>query len=199
MSPRPASQDLTPRQRRVLETFRGLAGRLGRSPSVRELAADLDLAVSDAWRRLRVLVRKGFLEARDGEVRLPGLAMTPVPILGRAPAGTPREPLAVPDGYVAAPAAWGKHRDLFALKVLGDSMEGAGILDGDIVICSRTETARDGEVVVALIEGESTIKRLGRVGGHPALLPANVKYRPIPLNADSRVTARVVGVIRAMG
>ena len=198
MSPRPFSPDLTPRQRAVLDGFRRLTGRLGRPPGVRELAADLELAVSDTWRRLTVLVRKGFLESGKGEFRLPGPAAIPVPLLGRAPAGVPREPLAVPDGYVTAPAAWGRGRDLFALTVTGDSMEGAGILDGDTVVCAKADAARDGEIVVALVEGESTIKRLGKAGGRPALLPANARYRPIPLAADSRVVAKVVGVIRAL-
>jgi repressor LexA len=198
MSPRPFSQDLTPRQRRVLEAFRALTARLGRPPAVREAAADLDLAVSDTWRRLAALVRKGCLESGGGGFRLPGPAAVPVPVLGRAPAGVPREPLEVPDGYVAAPAAWGKHRDLFALTVTGDSMEGAGILDGDTVVCAKAETATDGQIVVALVDGETTIKRLGKAAGKPALLPANGKYKPIPVTQDSRVVARVVGVIRAL-
>ncbi len=198
MSPRPFSQELTLRQQRVLEGFRALTARLGRPPAVREAAAHLDLAVSDTWRRLQVLVRKGFLESGEGEFRLPGPAAVPVPVLGRAPAGIPREPLEVPDGYVSAPATWGKQRDLFALTVTGDSMEGAGILDGDTVVCAKADTARDGQIVVALVDGESTIKRLGRDAGRVALLPANVKYKPIPVTADSRVVARVVGVIRAL-
>lgn len=201
MSPRPFSPALTPRQQAVVEAFRRLQRRLDRPPSVREVAAALDLAVSDTWRRLTVLVRKGFLESRDGEFRLPGgaaAAGVPVPILGRAPAGHPREPLEAPDGYVSAPAGWGRGRDLFALKVMGDSMDGAGILDGDVVVCARADAARDGEIVVALVGGESTIKRLGRAAGRAALLPENPRYRPIPLDAEARVTARVVGVIRAL-
>ena len=192
------SGPLTPRQREVAEAFRKLTAKLGRPPGVREFAQSLGLAVSDTWRRLTVLVTKGFLEKHDGEFRLPGLDALPVPILGRAPAGSPREALEVPDGYVAAPAAWGKHKDLFALKVTGDSMEGAGILDGDTVVCAKADTAKDGQIVVATVHGEATIKRLGKLNGKNVLLPENRKYQPIPLDEESRITAKVVGVIRAL-
>lgn len=192
------SAPLTPRQREVAEAFRRLTATLGRPPGVREFAGHLRLGVSDTWRRLTVLVARGFLEKHDGEFRLPGLDALPVPVLGRAPAGNPREALEVPEGYVAAPAAWGRHRDLFALRVTGDSMEGAGILDGDTVVCAKSDTARDGQIVVAMVTGEATIKRLGRINGRPVLLPENRKYQPVPVDEESRITARVVGVIRAL-
>jgi len=110
----------------------------------------------------------------------------------------PREALEAPEGYLPCPAEWGRGRDLFALRVRGDSMTGAGILDGDTVVCAKVETARAGEIVVALVEGEATVKKLGRVAGSPALLAANSKYKPIVLRSDSRIVGRVLGVFRAL-
>ena len=190
------SRQLTRRQAAVLAAFRQLTAQRGIPPSVRAVATHFRMQVSAAHRHLRTLLRKGFLEERHGVLRLPGAAFLPVPILGRIQAGVPREAIEAPEGYLPCPAEWGRGRDLFALKVRGDSMTGAGILDGDTVVCARAETARSGEIVVALVDGEATVKRLGRAAGAPALLAANPRYRPIPLKGESRIAGRVLGVFR---
>ncbi len=187
---------LTARQQAVLEAFRQLTAKLGEPPSVRDVADHFRIQVSAMHRHLTMLADRGYLELRNGSMRLPGAAVIPVPILGRVPAGPVREAIEAADGYVHAPAAWGRGRELFALRVRGDSMEGAGILDEDVVICAKVDRARDGEIVVALLDGDATVKRLGRAGGGPALLPANAKYKPIPLRGDVRLAGRVLGVFR---
>lgn len=187
---------MTARQQAVLEAFRQLTARLGEPPSVRDVAAQFKIQVSAMHRHLSMLAEKGYLELRNGSLRLPGAATIPVPILGRVPAGPLREAIEAPDGYVHCPASWGRSRELFALRVRGDSMEGAGILDEDVVICARADRARDGEIVIALVDGDATVKRLGRASGLPALLPANAKYRPIPLRGDVRLAGKVLGVFR---
>jgi repressor LexA len=189
---------LTERQQHVLAAFRQLTAERGSPPSVRDVAARFRIQVSAMHRHLRALAGRGFLESQGGSLRLPGSAFVPVPVLGRVPAGVPREPLEAPEGYLPCPAEWGRGgRDLFALRIKGDSMTDAGILDGDHVVCARVERARDGEIVVALVEGEATVKRLGRAAGGPALLPANPRYKPVPIRGDARVIGRVVGVFRS--
>ena len=189
---------LTDRQREVLDAFRLLTARRGLPPSVRDVAAHFRIQVSAAHRHLRTLVRRGRLEARGGFVRLPGGAGVPVPILGRVPAGAPREAVEAPEGYLPCPPEWGRGQELFALRVRGDSMTDAGILDQDVVVVEKTERARDGEIVVALVDGEATVKRLGKSGGDPALLPANPKYRPIMIKGEIRIAGRVRGVFRSL-
>jgi SOS-response transcriptional repressor LexA len=78
-------------------------------------------------------------------------------------------------------------------------MVDAGILDSDVVVVAKAGRARDGEVVVALLDGVATVKRLGRHQGAPALLPANMKYKPIMLKGEVRLAGRVLGVIRSLG
>ncbi len=189
---------LTDRQRAVWEAFRLLTARRGLPPSVRDVAGHFRIQVSAAHRHLRTLVRRGYLEARGGVVRLPGAAGLPVPILGRVPAGTPREMPEAPEGYLPCPPEWGRGAELFALRVRGDSMEEAGILDGDTVVCAKAERARDGEIVIAVVDGEATVKRLGKAGGEPALIPANARYKPIAIRGEVRIAGRVLGVFRSL-
>lgn len=193
-----AQKPLTDRQKEFLEAFRSLLSTRGRPPSVRDLALHFRIQVSAAFRHLKVLASRGFLESRNGFFVLPGSATVAVPILARVRAGTPQEALEAPEGWLACPASMGRGRNLYALRVRGNSMSGAAILDDDLIICEAVKTAREGEIVVALLEGEATVKRLGRHGGAPALLPANPAFRPIPLKADARINGRVVGVFRTL-
>jgi len=199
MGDKGSARALTGRQRAVLEAFKAMTVRKGTFPSVREVAAHFSIQVSAAYRHLVALASRGALENRGGGFRLPGASFFPVPILGRAPAGNPREPLEVPEGYMPVPSEMAGGKELFALRVRGDSMTGAGILDSDLVVVARTERARDGDIVVALVEGEATIKKLGRSGGAPALLPANPRYRPIQVKNDTRILGRILGVFRTIG
>ena len=153
-----------------------------------------------AFRYLKTLVRKGFLEKLEGGFKLPGPAMRAVPVLGRIQAGIPREALESPDGYVPCPPGMAQGHTLFGLRVKGDSMVDAQIAEGDVVICEKIERANKGDIVVALHEGEGTVKRLGQVRGRPALIAENKNkqeaYPPVVLNEESRVLGKVVGVFR---
>ena len=193
-----ATKPLTRRQMEFLEAFRSLASSRGRPPSVRDVALHFRIQVSAAWRHLKVLSSRGFLELRNGFYSLPGSATVSVPILARVRAGTPQEAIEAPEGWLACPASMGKGRELFALRVRGNSMVGAAILDDDLIVCETVKTAREGEIVVAMIEGEATVKKLGRHGGGPALLPANPAFKPILLKEDARITGRVLGVFRTL-
>jgi len=194
------ARTLTARQREIWEAFRSLTLKFGAPPSVRDVARHFRIQVSAAHRHLIILSGKGWLESRGGGLRLPGGAALPVPLLGRVPAGSPAEAVEAPEGYVPCPAEWGAGgRELFALRVRGDSMIEAGILDSDIVVVHHTERARDGDIVVAILDGAATVKRLGKHQGAPALLPANPKYKPVILRGDVRLAGRVLGVVRSLG
>ncbi len=120
-----------------------------------------------------------------------------IPRLGRVQAGALQEAIEDPDGWV--PVA-GDDADLFALTVRGESMNGIGILPGDTVIVRRQETARDGEIVVASVEGEATVKRLKLRAGRIELQPENADFAPIVIAPDTeiRILGRVVEVRRQL-
>jgi len=191
-----AAKPLTARQREFLEAFRHLASAQGRPPSVRDVAGHFRIQVSAAWRHLKVLAGRGYLESRNGFFALPGSSAVSIPILARVQAGLPQEALEAPEGWLACPSTLARGRNLFALRVRGNSMNGAAIIDDDLIVCEPVKTARDGEIIVAMLDGEATVKRLGRHSGAPALLPANPAFKPLPLRGDARIVARVVGVIR---
>lgn len=122
-----------------------------------------------------------------------------IPRLGRVQAGALQEAIEDPDGWV--PIAGGNLDDeLFALTVRGESMLGAGILPGDTVIVRRQDTARDGEIVVALVEGEATVKRLRLRAGHIVLQPENPDFAEIEIAPDTeiRILGRVVEIRRQL-
>jgi repressor LexA len=191
--------------------FRFMRDRLldGRPPTVREVRDALGFrAVESARAHLSALVEEGRLVKKPGRARgyaLPetvGQGGVPrlVPLLGRVPAG-PTD-LAVEDveRYLPSRAAAGD--ELFALRVRGDSMRDAGILDGDVVIVRRQPTASSGSIVVALIGDEATVKTLYVHDGGPGrgrieLRPANPDYRPIVPDPDElQILGKVVEVRR---
>lgn len=203
---------LSPKQRQALECIERFSREQGRPPSYRELASEMGVnAVGTIQDHVRALRSKGFLEARAPGAaakrqRKPvqlthSAAARAIPILGTVPAGPPIEALEERLGTLAfAPTgrAPQENAELFALRVQGDSMEGAGILEGDYVIVQKTESARNGEIVVALIDGEATVKRLESKGARLRLLPENPKYSPIeiPAHGVNIIQGRVVSVQR---
>lgn len=121
-----------------------------------------------------------------------------IPLLGRVAAGAPIlaeenvEDVLFLEGFVA------QHRDLFALRVQGDSMQNAGILDGDVVIVRSQQNARNGDIVVALLEDEATCKRFHRSGDGVALLPENPAYNPIILSEEAFSGVKILGRVTAV-
>ena len=184
--------------------YRYMRGRLlgGRSPTVREVQERFGFkAVQSAREHLERLVEEGRLDKRPGEARgyrLPGREafMTMVPVLGRVPAGP--VDLAVEDleGYVAFE---GEGYDLFGLRVRGDSMHDAGILDGDLAIVRKQDHANNREIVVALVGEEATVKTLRRFGRRVELHPANPAYAPIvPDPRELSILGKVIEIRRTL-
>ena len=140
-------------------------------------------------RAMELLDRAG---AAVREVVQPGL-----PLLGQVAAGQPILAEENVEEYIETPPACGGDSGEYLLRVRGESMKNAGILDGDLVVVRRQETARDGEIIVALVEEEATVKRFFREGDHIRLQPENDTMEPI-LVRDVSVLGRVVGLMRSM-
>jgi repressor LexA len=218
---------LTSKQRELLLFIHQRIKESGVSPSFDEMKEALDLASKSGIHRLiTALEERGFIRrlphrARALEVlKLPDsaaatapprgrssfrpsvvahrAASADVPILGRIAAGVPAEALQNEIGRVAIPPELGDPNEHFALEVKGDSMILAGILDGDVVILRKGDTANTGEIVVALVdEEEATLKRLRRRGNSIALEAANPAYETRIFGPDRvRIQGRLVALVR---
>jgi repressor LexA len=194
---------LTRIQATVLDTLRKRADVGKPPPTYRELCAEFGWrSTATARDHLRALVRKGFIKTtgRHRNIRLrderPPIAF--VPLLGRVVAGIPVISEEDAEGHVAVPATWAGRDALFALRVSGDSMRDAGILEGDHVIVRKTSTGNDGDIVVATFEGETTLKRLRLRRNRVSLVAENPVYPPIEVRSeDPVIQGVVVGLMRS--
>jgi repressor LexA len=202
-------EKLTPTQLHLLEYLQRKISADGRAPSLREASADMQVSHAAVARTLRVLESKGFVkrEGRYGRtVHLLNRAREKaalqrgrdVPIVGRIAAGLPMYAQTQWDGSVTVDGDIFRGPNLFALRVRGDSMLGAGILDGDLVICEPRQYARNGEIVVALIGGEeATVKRFYLHSDHIELRPENPAHAPLRYGfGEILVQGKVVGLLR---
>lgn len=198
---------LTDRQRRVLEAVVDHHRRHGRMPTYRELGRALRIASTQGVRRhLEALERKGYLSmrrsARGIELAEPVRASLGIPLLGRIAAGRPIEALENYEGSLDLGAEFGSHPDCFALRVKGDSMTGAGILDGDVAIVRSAPSVRHGEIAAVAVDHEATVKRVEVTRDALRLVPANPAYRALEIREggpDVRILGRVVGIVRRFG
>ena len=197
-------EGLTPRQEEVLELVLEALERRGYPPSIREIRDALGLSSTrGALRHLEALEKKGFISRAPGaraiRVRdaLRGAA-TYLPLVGEVPAGPLRHASEEVEEWLPVPARWGGE-GRFLLRVRGDSMVGDGIRDGDLVVVDPAPGARDGEVVVALVDGEATVKRLRRRRGGLELEASNPDYPTLRVEkgeAEVRLAGRVVSLLR---
>ncbi len=197
---------LTPRQRAAYGFIVRFLNRRGFAPSYEEIRRHLGLASLNAVAKLVAqLRRRGAIEPSPANAKRAlapraarGAAEPPttVPLLGVVSAGYPLEALENPEP-VEIPASLAGSGERYALRVRGDSMIEDGIRDGDLVLVRRAETARQGETVVAVVDGEATLKRFHRRGPLVDLRPANAALRTLTVRAD-RVSIRgvLVGLLR---
>ncbi len=170
-------------------------------PTVREICRDLGIkSTSSAHRYLKSLEAKGYITMGDREnrtIRLAGTSSSAqIPLLGTVAAGQPILAFEDVEDYIPFPLRSGEDpSQLFALRVKGDSMIEAAILDGDVVVVRQTPTVPNGEIAVALVEDEATVKRFYKENGHYRLQPENSSMDPI-IVSDCRVLGRVVAVMR---
>ncbi|MCL6451257.1 MAG: transcriptional repressor LexA [Acetobacteraceae bacterium] len=199
---------LTPRQRAILEFIRREVAIRGYPPSVREIGDAVGLSSSSTVHgHLARLEEKGFIRRDPSKPRAIEVIQPPahpggkrtveVPLVGRIAAGQPI--LAVENIDDTFPLPWDfvRGENVFLLEVKGDSMAGAGILDGDLVLVRQQQTAESGDIVAALVEDEATVKRFFREPGRVRLQPENPRFQPIYAR-DVRILGRVIGLIRRL-
>jgi repressor LexA len=192
---------LAPKQAEVLAYIESEISRQGRPPTYRDIARHCGYdAVGTVQDHVRALIRKGFLQKEPGVARGIRLAhrteSIDVPILGAVPAGRPIEAIESGLGFISIPARW--RGELYALRVTGESMIEAGIHDGDFVVVHKQTSASNGDIIVAMINGEATVKYLEKKQGRVRLLPANPRFSPIDVPAESEnvIQGKVVSVQR---
>lgn len=198
--------ELTSIQRQVLATIRARVDRGDPAPTYRDLCAEFGWASTGTARdHLQALAKKGVLRLAGGRARLVRLQeevepVARVPLVGRIAAGLPVVAEEEIEGHLPVPLDWIRGGEHFALRVEGDSMRDAGILQGDLVIVRRQSSAEEGEVVAATVDGETTLKTFRLREGRPTLFPANPAYVPIDISeADTIIHGAVVGVMRQLG
>ena len=199
--------DLTKRQKEIFDFIRNYASKTGYPPTVREIGKAVGLHSSSTVHAHLANLEKVGLLRRDPTkpraiellvdrakrvIRNPGL-----PLVGEVAAGEPVLAEENIEEYLELPSVIGGEEGDYILKVKGDSMKDAGILEGDYVVVQQSDSARNGEIVVALIEEEATVKRFYREKDRVRLQPANKAYKPIRTR-DAKVLGRVVGVFRSI-
>jgi repressor LexA len=202
--------ELTERQRDVLRAIHEIGHETGYPPTVRELCKRIGVRSScTVQRHLEALQRKGFIrrhatKARTVEIiRSPDPTMLPhatrtIPLLGAVAAGQPLLAVESIEGVYSLPTELVPSEDCFMLRVQGESMIGAGLADGDLVVVHRQATADDGEIVVALIDDEATVKRFFRERGRIRLQPENPAMKPIFVKRAA-IIGKVIMAIKRFG
>ncbi len=196
----------TERQRRILDVIREFTAERGYPPSVREIGQRVGLSSSSTIHfHLKSLERHGLItrdptkpRAMRSEREQPAAPpLITVPIVGKVAAGVPITAQENVEGEFVFPAAFTRTSDGFMLRVQGDSMIDAAILDGDLILVRPQRDAANGEIVVAMLEGEATVKRFYKEAGRVRLQPENPAMAPIYAN-DVTIVGRVEAVVRKL-
>jgi repressor LexA len=201
--------DLTRRQQEIFDFIKRYTEKNGYPPTVRDIGTAIGLASpSTVHAHLDNLQKLGLLRRDPTKPRAMELldrattrsreaVASGLPLLGQVAAGQPILADENVEEHIETPACAGGDSGDYLLRVRGQSMQKIGIMDGDLVVVKRQETARDGEIVVALVDQEATVKRFFREGDHVRLQPENDDMEPI-LVRDVSVVGRVVGVMRSL-
>ncbi len=199
--------DLTPRQMQILEFIRREVKTRNYPPSVREIGEAVGLSSSSTVHtHLAKLESKGYIRRDPTKPRaiellddtLPDMFLpeiVPVPVVGQVTAGEPILAEENIEEYFPLPKEMVRQDTVFMLRIRGDSMVNAGIMDGDYAIVRQQPSAQNGEIVVALLEEEATVKRFYREKDHVRLQPENDGYEPI-ITSGVTVIGKVIGVFR---
>lgn len=198
------NSNLTTIQKRLLALLQEKVDRGEPLPTYREICSKFGWASTGTARdHLRALAQKGHLHLSGGRARAATLntgraVSVTVPIVGSVAAGLPVEVQDVGGDLLPVPSEWVGTNHCFAIRVSGDSMRDAGILDGDYVVAKTGSGPADGDIVVATVNGETTLKRLRRLTSKWLLVPENSRYKPIAVSSESAVIQGVmVGLLRS--
>jgi repressor LexA len=205
-------RSLSGKQREVLSFIIKRLKEYGYPPSIREIADELNItSPTGAVRHLTALEQKGYIRRSAGARAIQILeepqsqkesaagGMVYLPMIGRIAAGSPILAEENVEGFRPVSKRLVRHPNSFLLEVHGDSMIGDHILDGDMVIVQPQNTANDGDIVVALINDEATVKRFYRRKDYAELRPSNPKYKPLRFSqGDLQIQGKVVGVQRKL-
>lgn len=200
-------EKLTFQQARVLETIRQYISEVGYPPSVRELGKRLGLkSTATVHSHLRTLERKGYIRRTAQKSRAftivedtednQSVPAVMVPVVGMVRAGVPVLAVENIEEVVPLPRSFVGNENVFMLQIEGDSMIGAGIFSGDFVVVRQQETADNGEIVVALIDDEATVKTFYKEKHTIRLQPENPKLEPI-YSKEVRILGKVIGLYRS--
>lgn len=203
-----AQGKITAKQQEILEYIKGCILKKGYPPAVREICEAVHLkSTSSVHSHLETLERNGYIrrdptkpraiEILDDEFALTRREMVQVPVVGTVAAGQPILAQENIEDYFPIPASILPNAETFMLRVKGESMINIGIFDGDQVIVEQTKTARNGEIVVALVEDSATVKRFFKEKGHYRLQPENDNMEPIIVN-QVEILGKVIGLFRMM-
>lgn len=199
-------EKLTPQQEKILLYIKETILKKGYPPTVREIGAEIGLkSPATVHTHLSALEDKGYIrrdpskpraiEVIDDDFNLSRREFSNIPIVGRVAAGAPLLAEENITDYFPIPVDYLPNDPVFMLIVKGDSMINAGIFDGDKVIVRQTNTASNGDMVVALIEDSATVKTFYKEGGHFRLQPENDDYDPIIVD-EVKILGEVIGVFR---
>ncbi len=192
-------------ENRIYDFIRARLERGEVPPTVREICEAVGLASpSSAFGYIRSLEKKGRIAVdrnKKRSITIPDLEPAApggfVPIVGQVTAGVPIDAVELREGLLPFDADLCERKDLFALRVRGDSMIEAAILDGDLVVVERTPYCENGQIVVAMVDDSATVKRFYKENGHFRLQPENPSYEPI-IVPEVTVLGKVVAVVRYM-
>ncbi len=200
--------DLTEKQRQILEFILKFIEERGAPPTLREITERFEMSSpASAQGHLEALEKKGYIRRRGfsargiepiwEKIRRLFWQRQGIPLVGRVAAGKPILAEENIEDVLTLEGLFHKDENLFALRVQGDSMIEAGIFENDILIVRQQPTAEVGEIVVAIVGDEGTVKRLSRASDRMLLEPANPKYKPI-IAEEIRIVGKVIGVVRDM-
>jgi repressor LexA len=200
-------EQLTERQKQVFQIINDYINRHGNAPSLREIANSLGInGTVGVMKHLQALEKKGFIVRRQGSAR--GVALAPptsmsvsLPIVGTVRAGDPTPPKEDIEGFFSIDLSQHKSTGGFFLRVKGDSMSEAGIFEGDLALIRPQAMAENGDIVVAMVDGEATMKRFFRERGIIRLQPENPAMEPIiikPGKQEIAIIGRVTGIYRKL-
>ena len=200
------SKDLTDKQLMIFEFIKEKINDSGFPPTVREIGDRFGITVKGAYDHLKAIEKKGYIRTEQNKSRaivILGDSDTAesasdgisIPLLGRIAAGSPILAEENIEDYLTFPESMFTNGEYFALNVKGDSMIEGGILDGDIAIIKKQNTANNGEIIAALLEDEATLKIFSKAGNAIKLVPMNSAYKPIECR-DLSILGKLAAVFR---